>query len=105
VEKGGGWVAGLPKRQAGFFVSEKLKRYKMLIHSILEFNGNLIPQIATGQSATIRGQARRGQVVLEYFLVFAVVALLTLIGLTSFDDDIRNALGEFFNAAANKIAN
>jgi len=45
------------------------------------------------------------QVTLEYFILFAVVALVTVIGLTTFDDDIRTSLEGFVNAAANKIAN
>ena len=46
-----------------------------------------------------------GQVVMEYFILFAVVGLLTLIGLTTFDDDIKTNLERFVNAAAAKIAN
>ena len=46
-----------------------------------------------------------GQVVVEYFILFAVVALLTLIGFTTFDDDVKRSLEGFVDAAANAIAN
>lgn len=46
----------------------------------------------------------RGQVTLEYFILFAVLAAVTLVSVTTFDDAIRSALGTFFNAAANNIA-
>lgn len=53
----------------------------------------------------ISGHQRLGQVVAEYFILFAVVALLTLIGFTAFDDDVKTSLEGFVNAAANAIAN
>ena len=43
------------------------------------------------------------QSTLEYLIIFAVVAVVTIISLTTFDDSIKNALRGFFNAAANKI--
>ena len=46
----------------------------------------------------------RGQVVAEYFILFAIVALLTLVGFTRFDDDLKTSLERFVNAAAAKIA-
>ena len=49
--------------------------------------------------------SKAGQVTLEFFILFAVVALLTVIGLTTFNVDIRTALEELFNAAAREIAN
>ena len=48
--------------------------------------------------------AVRGQVVAEYFILFAVVAMLTLVGFTAFDDDIKRSLEGFLDAAAAKIA-
>jgi|GEM_PF-5160422 len=45
-----------------------------------------------------------GQVTIEYFILFAVVALLTLAGLTTVDDQVRTRLETFFRAAANDIA-
>lgn len=53
----------------------------------------------------ISDHQRLGQVVAEYFILFAVVAVLTLIGFTAFDDDIKTSLEGFVNAAANAIAN
>ena len=47
---------------------------------------------------------REGQVTIEYFILFAVVALLTLAGLTTVDDQVRTRLERFFRAAANDIA-
>lgn len=49
-------------------------------------------------------RAARGQIVLEYFIIFAVVAALTLVALTTFDDDVRTSLEHFFTAAADKMA-
>ena len=46
----------------------------------------------------------KGQVTIEYFILFAVVALLTLAGLTTVDDQVRTRLQEFFRKAANDIA-
>ncbi len=46
----------------------------------------------------------RGQVVLEYFILFTVVALLTVIGLTRVDDDVRDSLQGFFDSATHRIA-
>lgn len=51
----------------------------------------------------IKISTRRGQVVLEYLLLFAAVALVTVLGMTSFDNDIRTNLQGFFHAAANDI--
>ena len=45
----------------------------------------------------------RGQVVLEYFLIFAMVAILTIIGLTNFHEQVADAWKSFFNAAARKM--
>ena len=48
-----------------------------------------------------------GQVVLEYFIIFAAVALLTLIGLSTvrFDDNVRESVEGFVTTAANRMAN
>ena len=48
-------------------------------------------------------EAKQGQIVLEYFLLFAIVALLTIIGLTTFHEQVTDAWQTFFNAAANKM--
>ena len=41
-----------------------------------------------------------GQVTLEYFLLFTVVALVTLLGFTTFDESVRKTCEDFFNAMA-----
>lgn len=48
---------------------------------------------------------RKGQVVIEYFILFAAIAVITIVSLTQFDDEIKNTVQGFFNAAANDIAN
>ena len=48
---------------------------------------------------------RSGQATLEYFILFAVLAAVTIGGLTLYSSDIKNALQGFFNAAATKMAN
>lgn len=48
---------------------------------------------------------RSGQITLEYFIIFAAVAAVTILGLTGFGSNIRTTLEGFFNAAASKIAN
>ena len=50
-------------------------------------------------------QLQSGQVVLEYFILFAVVALLTLVALSNFDENVRQSVAGFFATAANKMAN
>lgn len=52
-----------------------------------------------------RGQRVQGQVTVEYFILFTIVALVTLIGLATFDKSLDNIVRGFFNAAAAKIAN
>ena len=49
-------------------------------------------------------EKRAGQITIEYFILFAIVALLTLAGLTTVDDQVRTRLQEFFRIAANDIA-
>lgn len=44
-----------------------------------------------------------GQVTIEYFILFAVVALLTVAGLTTFDDDVKAAMQAFFQGRAHAI--
>ena len=47
---------------------------------------------------------KRGQVVIEYFLLFAVIALVTVIGLgTTFHKSFRGALERFFAGAVEKM--
>ena len=45
-----------------------------------------------------------GQVTLEYFLLFAALAIVTLIGLTNFDDRVKGSLGGWVNSAAANMA-
>lgn len=47
---------------------------------------------------------RKGQVIIEYFILFAVVAVLTVLGLTQFDDDLKTTLQDFYDAAATNIS-
>ena len=49
------------------------------------------------------GKKNRGQVVLEYFLIFAAVIVLTVIGLTNYHKQVADAWKNFFNAAAQKM--
>ena len=47
---------------------------------------------------------RRGQATLEYFILFAVIALATVVGLgTTFHADIKTALQDMVDVAARKI--
>lgn len=46
----------------------------------------------------------RGQVTIEYLLLFAVVIAVTLLGLTSFKDDIRASLEGLFDEAAKTMS-
>jgi len=48
--------------------------------------------------------AARGQIVLEYFVLFAVLALLTLASVRVFGGNIKTSLTDFFSAAAEKVA-
>ena len=43
---------------------------------------------------------RMGQAAVEYFILFAIVVGLTALGLTTFDEDVRNICADFFEAAA-----
>lgn len=47
---------------------------------------------------------RRGQVILEYFIIFAAIAVVTLIGVALFDDQIQSTLESFVGDAANNMA-
>ena len=47
--------------------------------------------------------SRMGQVTVEYFILFAIVAEVTLLGLTTFDEDVRKTCTDFFNAAATDV--
>ena len=49
--------------------------------------------------------SKQGQVTVEYFILFAVVAAVTLIGLSTFDDQVKDTMKELAHAAANNIAN
>lgn len=45
----------------------------------------------------------RGQVTLEYFLLFLVVALVTLVSLTTFHKDVATTFENLFTKAASKM--
>ena len=45
-----------------------------------------------------------GQVTIEYFLIFAVVIAVTLLGATLFDDNMRSSLVGFFTELAKKMS-
>ena len=47
---------------------------------------------------------RRGQVTAEYFVLFAVIGLLTVIAFSAFDDDVRQIITNFYEEAVNEIA-
>jgi len=54
---------------------------------------------------TLKQRRVEGQVTLEYFILFAATAALTVVGFQMFGADVSGALQEFMNAAASKIAN
>ena len=54
-------------------------------------------------NTTLTLRIRCGQVVLEYLILFAVVATLTILGVTTFDDTIKSTMQDFFHAAADAI--
>ena len=50
-------------------------------------------------------EPRRGQATLEYFILLAVIALATVIGLgTTFHTDIKTSVQDMVGAAAQKVA-
>jgi len=69
----------------------------------------LVPHDWPGSRVAVRHLGfflcEQGQVTVEYFILFAIVAVLTLIGLSTFDNNVENSVQEFFDAAAAKIAN
>lgn len=46
----------------------------------------------------------QGQIVVEYFLIFAAIAVLTILGMAWFDDAVRDTLQGAFRQAANRIS-
>ena len=52
-------------------------------------------------------RAKTGQILIEYFLLFAVIAMLVVIALRSggISQTMRASFSDFFNGAANKMAN
>lgn len=48
---------------------------------------------------------QRAQVTIEYFVLFVLFALATLISLTTLDDELRLSLRNFFGSAANRMVN
>lgn len=47
---------------------------------------------------------RSGQITIEYILLLATVAAVTLVSMTTFDDQIMSALGDFFTKAADDMS-
>ncbi len=45
-----------------------------------------------------------GQVTLEYFMLFAAIAAITILTLTNFDNTIKSGFQGFLDAAASHIA-
>lgn len=45
-----------------------------------------------------------GQITLEYLILFAVIAAVTLISMTKFDNQVATSLQGFFTKAANAIS-
>ena len=45
-----------------------------------------------------------GQVTLEYFVLFAVIGLLTVLSLTQFDEQVTGTLQGLFRSAAHCVA-
>ncbi len=48
-------------------------------------------------------EAPTGQVMLEYCILFAVIALLTIVGFTQFDEGIKTATDTFVKHAATSV--
>ena len=46
---------------------------------------------------------RRGQVTIEYFLLFAAIVLVTLIGLTTVDNDVSTTFQNLFTDVVGKM--
>ena len=47
----------------------------------------------------------RGFIAIEYLVLFAIMAALTIVGLTQFDDQIRGSVQALFGDAAEQMAN
>ena len=41
---------------------------------------------------------------MEYFLLFAAVIIVTVLGVTAFDDDLRASLEEFFDGMSKTMS-
>ncbi|GEM_PF-6935729 len=54
--------------------------------------------------AGVNATRSRGQVTLEYFLIFSAVSAVTFLVLTTFDEQVRNNLASFYTDAANQLA-
>ena len=52
----------------------------------------------------IQNNPLNGQVTLEYFILFAAIAAITIMTLTNFDNTITTGFQGFLNAAATKIS-
>ncbi len=48
--------------------------------------------------------AQAGQATTEYFLIFVTVALMTMIGYTTFDQSFKNALQNFYDKVSKAVA-
>lgn len=58
----------------------------------------------TQQFRVVSLRPRAGQSTIEYFLLFTVMAMLTILGFTTFDNQVRTLLVNFFQSAATKVA-
>ena len=54
---------------------------------------------------TMTRATQRGQVTIEYFILFAVIALLTVASISTFDDQVRQTFQSFFGSVAHAITN
>lgn len=48
--------------------------------------------------------AQAGQATTEYFLIFVTVALMTMIGFTTFDQSFKNVLQNFYSKISKAVA-
>ena len=59
---------------------------------------------ASGSRGPWRFGGAGGQVAIEYFMLFAVVAVVCIVTLTAFDDAWRGTVQQFVGRAAERIA-
>ena len=76
----------------------------VVLTALMLFNVPFLSGLQSLLQTRLGRRCRGGQAVLEYVLLFAAVAAVTLISVTAFDDNVRATLEDFFRAAANKMA-